>query len=72
MKPYSGKSKPFPSELAQTERRNMQAKIAARSIIIKELEKNITQNTNDISISVKNIESKVDSKISARVCHGKI
>ena len=67
MKSQKGKSKPFPSELAQTERRNIKKRMAATSKIITELQNKISKTTNDISISRNNFETKLNSKISVRV-----
>ena len=67
MKSHKGKSKPFPSELAQTERRNIKKRMAATSKIVTELQNKISKTTNDISISRNSFEAKLNSKISARV-----
>ena len=67
MKSHKGKSKPFPSELAQTERRNIKKRMAVTSKIVTELQNKISKTTDDISISRNSFEAKLNSKISARV-----
>ena len=67
MKSHKGKSKPFPSELAQTERRNIKKRMAATAKTIADLQRKVSKTTNDISISRNSFETKLNSKISARV-----
>ena len=64
---YKGKSKPFPSELAQIERRNIKKRMATTAKIVKELQNKVSKNTNDLSISRYSFETKLNSKFSARV-----
>ena len=64
---YKGKSKPFPSELAQIERLNIKKQMATNAKIVKELQNKVSKTTNDLSISRYNFETKLNSKFSARV-----
>ena len=67
LKSYKGKSKPFPSELAQIERLNIKKQMATNAKIVKELQNKVSKTTNDLSISRYNFETKLNSKFSARV-----
>ena len=45
LKSYKGKSKPFPSELAQIERRNIKKRMASTTKIVNELQNKMNQKT---------------------------
>ena len=67
MKSHKGKSKPFPSELAQTERRNIKKRMAATAKTISDLQRKVSKATNYISSGRNSFETKLNSTISARV-----
>ena len=64
VEPNQGKSKPYPSELAQTERRNIKRRLADTSKAVTEL----TKLSNTKLAKVENdIKSELNAKILAKV-----
>ena len=64
VEPNQGKSKPYPSELAQTERRNIKRRLADTSKAVTELEK--LSNTK-LAKTENDIKSELNARISVRV-----